>query len=175
MNKEEIVNKIKKDEQEYLSNLINDIIEINKITGPIPVFTEELSKKRNKKFNEYNTNLIDKKTGIKFRPDNSTINKWGEAPKYWAGGPDAKKIGPKKGYGIHIYTWMRSRDSQVPPGWEIHHKDGNHFNNTPENLICVPKSIHILLDMRSKEIKRTRKLSEKENEIVNTLYEMDMS
>lgn len=31
---------------------------------------------------------------------------------------------------------------EVPKGYEIHHIDGNHFNNKANNLIAIPKELH---------------------------------
>lgn len=35
--------------------------------------------------------------------------------------------------------------SDLPKGYVIHHKDGNHGNNAPENLVMLPKSTHRLI------------------------------
>ena len=35
--------------------------------------------------------------------------------------------------------------TKLPKGYVIHHKDGNHDNNAPENLILLDKSTHILI------------------------------
>ena len=33
----------------------------------------------------------------------------------------------------------------IPKGYVIHHKDANHNNNSPENLIVLPKTAHRLI------------------------------
>ena len=33
----------------------------------------------------------------------------------------------------------------IPKGYVIHHKDANHENNNPENLVLLPKSTHRLI------------------------------
>ena len=35
--------------------------------------------------------------------------------------------------------------SDIPKGYVIHHKDANHENNNPENLVLLPKSTHRLI------------------------------
>ena len=34
---------------------------------------------------------------------------------------------------------------EIPKGYVIHHKDANHDNNTPENLVLLPKTAHRLI------------------------------
>ena len=34
---------------------------------------------------------------------------------------------------------------EIPKGYVIHHKDANHFNNDPENIVVLPKSAHRLI------------------------------
>ena len=48
----------------------------------------------------------------------------------------------KKAKGLHVAIWEHANSAAVPPGHEIHHKDGNTFNCCPENLECLPKDIH---------------------------------
>lgn len=38
-----------------------------------------------------------------------------------------------------------SSTTKIPKGYHIHHKDGNHENNVPENLILLDKSTHMLI------------------------------
>lgn len=33
----------------------------------------------------------------------------------------------------------------IPNGYVTHHKDGNHMNNSPENLVLLPKNVHFLI------------------------------
>lgn len=35
--------------------------------------------------------------------------------------------------------------SKIPKGYVVHHKDANHMNNTPSNLVLLPKSTHRLI------------------------------
>jgi hypothetical protein len=39
--------------------------------------------------------------------------------------------------------WETHYKREVPEGYHIHHKDGNHDNNDPENLICMSLEQHI--------------------------------
>ena len=40
--------------------------------------------------------------------------------------------------GLHVAVWEFAHQTTVPPGYEINHKDGNTFNNAPNNLECLP-------------------------------------
>ena len=42
----------------------------------------------------------------------------------------------------HRREWEKSRNELIPEGWHVHHLDGNHKNNNPDNLICVSRSLH---------------------------------
>ena len=35
--------------------------------------------------------------------------------------------------------------TKIPKGYVIHHKDANHMNNNPENLVVLPKNVHRLI------------------------------
>jgi hypothetical protein len=35
--------------------------------------------------------------------------------------------------------------TKIPKGYVIHHKDANHMNNNPENLVVLPKTAHRLI------------------------------
>lgn len=35
--------------------------------------------------------------------------------------------------------------SEIPKGYVVHHKDANHNNNDPENLVVLPKTVHRLI------------------------------
>ena len=35
--------------------------------------------------------------------------------------------------------------TKLPKGYVIHHKDANHMNNNPENLVVLPKTAHRLI------------------------------
>jgi hypothetical protein len=39
--------------------------------------------------------------------------------------------------------WEQHNGIKIPKGYEIHHIDGNHFNNDPSNLICVSIETHL--------------------------------
>lgn len=50
--------------------------------------------------------------------------------------------GRKKAKGLHVAIWEYYNKKSVPDGYEIHHKDGNCFNNSIENLEALPKHLH---------------------------------
>lgn len=43
---------------------------------------------------------------------------------------------------MHTYVWEVSNGQFVPPGWVVHHIDGNSTNNAPDNLMAMPKGEH---------------------------------
>ena len=47
----------------------------------------------------------------------------------------------------HIVKFALNLDSitKLPKGYVIHHKDANHFNNDPKNLVVLPKTAHRLI------------------------------
>ena len=47
----------------------------------------------------------------------------------------------------HIVKEVLGLDScgAIPKGYAIHHKDCNHYNNDPHNLILIPKNAHMLI------------------------------
>lgn len=47
----------------------------------------------------------------------------------------------------HIVKFFFNLKSEkdIPSGYVVHHKDANHMNNTPENLVMLPKSAHTLI------------------------------
>ena len=52
---------------------------------------------------------------------------------------------------------------KIPYDWDIHHIDFNHDNNSLDNLIAVPKTVH-------KVIHQTGYLERKEIEALTELY-----
>jgi len=45
---------------------------------------------------------------------------------------------------MHRYVWEKER-GKIPDGWDIHHKDEMKFNNSIDNLECLPKAEHTRL------------------------------
>jgi hypothetical protein len=43
----------------------------------------------------------------------------------------------------------------VVPGMDIHHKDGNTCNNSPQNIMFIPRRYHMEIDGRLEVFKRT--------------------
>lgn len=42
----------------------------------------------------------------------------------------------------HRQVWRKHTGLIIPKGWHVHHLDGDHRNNSPENLICVSAWVH---------------------------------
>ena len=53
---------------------------------------------------------------------------------------------------LHEEIW-KSYNGFVPEGYHIHHKDKNPFNNSIENLECLPASEHLKLHMEDEKHK----------------------
>lgn len=45
------------------------------------------------------------------------------------------------GTSLHRRVWLDA-GREIPPGWHIHHLDGDHDNNTLGNLACLPPNQH---------------------------------
>lgn len=43
---------------------------------------------------------------------------------------------------MHRYVWEKEAMIKIPPGFDIHHKNGNKEDNRFENLECLPKAEH---------------------------------
>ena len=50
--------------------------------------------------------------------------------------------GRKGAKGLHVAVWEYYSGQKVPKGYEVHHIDGNPFNNDFSNLECVSPSEH---------------------------------
>jgi hypothetical protein len=42
---------------------------------------------------------------------------------------------------LHREIW-KAHHGPIPPGWQVHHKDGRPLNNDPANLDCLPAGLH---------------------------------
>lgn len=47
---------------------------------------------------------------------------------------------PRRGF-LHRHLW-EDQVGPIPPGWDIHHKDGDGGNNALDNLECLPIADH---------------------------------
>jgi hypothetical protein len=50
--------------------------------------------------------------------------------------------GRRQAKSLHVAIWEHHNQKPVPPRHEIHHIDEDPFNNDPENLECLPVSVH---------------------------------
>jgi hypothetical protein len=48
--------------------------------------------------------------------------------------------------------WEEHNNRKVPRGYHIHHIDGNHANNHPENLYCCPPEEHTRIHIEQGDI-----------------------
>lgn len=51
---------------------------------------------------------------------------------------------------LHRYIWMLA-NGEIPEGYHIHHKDGNHLNNALENFECITATEHISAHYHEKD------------------------
>lgn len=58
----------------------------------------------------------------------------------------------------HIVVWWQFHGQVPPKGYEIHHKDMNHRNNKPDNLMLVSCSEHRKLHGRLRHEKSRKEL-----------------
>ena len=73
--------------------------------------------------------------------------------------------GRKHAKGLHVAIWEYYNGQEVPDGYEIHHKDGDTFNNDISNLECVShgehRKLHPVKDMEKQKehLERIRPLA----------------
>lgn len=48
----------------------------------------------------------------------------------------------RRGVGVALVVWMAVTGKVIPQGFEIHHRDGNTWNNAWTNLYCLHKLDH---------------------------------
>jgi len=46
---------------------------------------------------------------------------------------------------LHVYIWEKYHKKKLPPGWCVHHLDGNANNNHIDNLVAMPEWQHQLI------------------------------
>ena len=68
--------------------------------------------------------------------------------------------GRRHAKGLHVAIWEFYSGQTVPKGYEVHHKDGNPFNNDYSNLECLPRSEHRAM-WKAKDPEKQRKHLEK--------------
>ncbi len=42
----------------------------------------------------------------------------------------------------HQKAWVKSTGRELPHGWDVHHINLNHNDNSPENLVALPRELH---------------------------------
>ncbi len=73
-----------------------------------------------------------------------------------------KVVEPNKWEYLSRHVWENTRGRDIPAGFIIYHLDGISLNDSQENLICVPRSIHIAfckMDIEDFESKRIKNAS----------------
>lgn len=78
--------------------------------------------------------------------DGVTYKRMGGERKYYLS--QSRAPGRRGAKGLHVAIWEYHNKTLVPIGHEIHHKDGNTFNFEPDNLECLPVSVHRSLPKR---------------------------
>ncbi|WP_376780651.1 HNH endonuclease [Timonella senegalensis] len=75
-----------------------------------------------------------------------TFRRYPEAPghsdqRYFVPGIADRQRGIRR---LHEEIWMHTHNvDSIPDGWHVHHKDHNHSNNEPENLVAIPSADHL--------------------------------
>lgn len=54
----------------------------------------------------------------------------------------------------HIVIFAMVHQEEVQKGWCVHHRDENRSNNSPENLLSLPRGLHMELHRRLEQIAR---------------------
>lgn len=62
--------------------------------------------------------------------------------KYYLSQSNTNK-GRRNAKSLHVAIWEHYNEKPVPKGFNIHHKDGNTFNNDISNLECVNTKEHL--------------------------------
>ena len=68
--------------------------------------------------------------------------------------------GRKGAKGLHVAIYEFHTDQTVPKGHVVHHKDGNPFNNSIDNLECMEKREHCKLYKSKDPEKQAKHLAE---------------
>ena len=76
--------------------------------------------------------------------------------------------GRKGAKGLHVAVWEFYSGQTVPEGYEIHHKDGNPFNNDYSNLECMSRTDHRKATKQDPE--KNRRHLEKIRDVVNAWH-----
>lgn len=58
-----------------------------------------------------------------------------------------------KAVSLHRYKYQKEK-GEIPHGWHVHHKDGNHFNNDTDNLQAIDPKEHSQLHPPNEETLR---------------------
>ena len=68
--------------------------------------------------------------------------------------------GRKRAKGLHVAIWEFYNETEVPKGYQIHHKDGDTFNNDISNLECLSPSEHSKIHPKEFDDKARKHLDE---------------
>jgi hypothetical protein len=85
--------------------------------------------------------------GVKFRRYPNAKNKAHQ--RYYVAGQHYCKRGITT---LHREVW-KAANGPIPPGYDVHHKDGNTLNNALDNLECLTRSEHHKRDSRVSYLK----------------------
>lgn len=66
----------------------------------------------------------------------------------------SSNAGRKRAKGLHVAVWESHHGVPVPPGWHVHHADGDTLNNDPENLVALPPGEHLAIARPIKDMER---------------------
>ena len=93
---------------------------------------------------------------MRFDKDSAPDEIWYDGVKYHRMGGKRKyylststtNAGRKSPKGLHVAIWENKSGKKVPADFEVHHRNGDTFDFSADNLECLPKNIHRRLPKR---------------------------